>query len=224
MKLSLVLASALGLAFVESGMALNAEEERKSPPVRFAYSDAPYERVQPIMKIHRPKTSRAAYHYAKKSRHYNKKKRRSSGVRYRGAKRAFPSRISPPGVRLFIFSPRKRAWAAYLPNGRLVGYGRASGGASWCRDIGRSCRTPRGTYRIYSKGSAGCRSSRYPKPRGGAPMPYCMFFSKYYAIHGSPDVPNRNASHGCIRVKPRAARWLSHNFITIGTRVVITSY
>jgi lipoprotein-anchoring transpeptidase ErfK/SrfK len=51
-----------------------------------------------------------------------------------------------------------------------------------------------------------------------------MFFSKYYAIHGSPDVPNRNASHGCVRVKPKAAKWLRHHFIKVGTRVVITAY
>ena len=59
---------------------------------------------------------------------------------------------------------------------------------------------------------------------GGAPMPYCMFFSKYYAIHGSPDVPGYNASHGCIRVKPSAARWLYHNFLKIGSKVIVKSY
>ncbi|MCB1827469.1 MAG: L,D-transpeptidase, partial [Coxiellaceae bacterium] len=37
-------------------------------------------------------------------------------------------------------------------------------------------------------------------------------------------VPNYNASHGCVRVKPNAAKWLRYNFMTIGTRVVVTSY
>lgn len=55
-------------------------------------------------------------------------------------------------------------------------------------------------------------------------MPYCMFFRGNYAIHGSPDVPNYNASHGCIRVLPSAARWLSRNFIRIGTTVIVRSY
>jgi len=124
----------------------------------------------------------------------------------------------------FVFNPRKKRWYAYGRNGRIIKSGRASGGASYCRDVRRACRTPRGHFRIISKRGPGCRSSRYPLGRGGAPMPYCMFFSKYYAIHGSYDVPNRNASHGCIRVKPAAARWLSKNFIRIGTRVVVLPY
>ena len=144
--------------------------------------------------------------------------------KFRGHKRAFPKHVRPPGKRVFIFSPRSKAWAAYAPNGRLVGYGRASGGATWCRDVGRPCRTVRGTFRVYRKGSARCRSGKYPLPRGGAPMPYCMFFYKSYGIHGSPNVPNYNASHGCIRVKTRAAAWLSRYFIRHGTTVVVTSY
>ena len=59
---------------------------------------------------------------------------------------------------------------------------------------------------------------------GGSPMPYCMFFSKYYAIHGSYHVPNHNASHGCVRIKPNDARWLYNNFMRIGTKVIIKSY
>jgi lipoprotein-anchoring transpeptidase ErfK/SrfK len=51
-----------------------------------------------------------------------------------------------------------------------------------------------------------------------------MFFSKHYAIHGSSDVPNYNASHGCVRVKPKDARWLHKNFMHIGTTVIIKSY
>jgi len=155
--------------------------------------------------------------YRASSRYKRTKKYRRSGG-------SLPSRIKALGVRVFMFSPRQRAWGAYSASGVRVGHGRASGGAHWCPDIGRSCRTPRGTFYVRSKGSPSCRSGTYPKPRGGAPMPYCMFYSKYYAIHGSPNVPNYNVSHGCIRVKPHAARWLSHNFIRIGTRVVVTSY
>lgn len=147
-----------------------------------------------------------------------------AGYKYKPKANALPASIKPTGVRTFIFSPKKRAWAAYMPNGKRIAYGRASGGANWCRDVGRACRTPPGIFTIKSKGSANCRSSRYPKPRGGAPMPYCMFYSKYYAIHGSPNVPNYNASHGCIRVKPKAARWLHRNFITIGTQVRVLPY
>ncbi|KTC78231.1 L,D-transpeptidase [Legionella brunensis] len=123
----------------------------------------------------------------------------------------------------FIFNPRSLTWKA-VQNGKVIRTGKASGGSKYCHDIKRSCRTPSGTYSIISKGSASCRSSRYPLPNGGAKMPYCMFFSKYYAIHGSYDVPNYNASHGCIRVRPGDALWLHRNFIKIGTKVVVQPY
>lgn len=222
MKLSIILASALGFSMVDIGVAAPSETERKQ--VSFSVSKKPIEPQRAQMLIHRPNRHQSANESEYENGHQVANSRRHSSVRFRGLKRAFPSRISPPGVRLFIFSPRRKAWGAYLPNGRLVGYGRASGGAGWCRDIGRSCRTPRGTYTVHSLGGPACKSGRYPRPRGGAPMPYCMFFSKNYAIHGSPDVPNYNASHGCIRVKPVAARWLRYNFIKIGTRVIVTSY
>ena len=106
----------------------------------------------------------------------------------------------------------------------MIASGRAAGGAGYCRDIKRSCRTPVGHFRIIRKGSANCRSGTYPKPNGGARMDYCMFFSKYYAIHGSNNVPAANVSHGCIRVKPSAARWLHRNFLHYGTRVIVRSY
>ncbi|CAM2897095.1 L,D-transpeptidase [Legionella worsleiensis] len=124
----------------------------------------------------------------------------------------------------FIFNPNTLTWKAINENGKVVRTGRGSGGKSYCPDVGRGCKTPSGVYRIISKGGPGCKSSRYPRGRGGAPMPYCMFFSKYYAVHGSPDVPNYNASHGCVRVKPSDAYWLSRNFMKIGTKVIIKPY
>lgn len=147
--------------------------------------------------------------------------------KFHGSTRAFPSNIRPPGAKIFVFSPKYKAWAAYWPDGRLAGYGRASGGSNWCKEIGRVCRTPRGAFSIRSKGGYECYSSKYPLPRGGAHMPYCMFFHKGYAIHGAPPqyVPsNANVSHGCIRVTTDAARWLRDNFLSIGTRVYVTSY
>lgn len=124
----------------------------------------------------------------------------------------------------FIFNPNTLSWKAINEQGKVVRTGRGSGGRGYCPDIHRGCKTPSGVYHVISKGGSGCRSSRYPVGRGGAPMPYCMFFSKYYAIHGSPDVPNRNASHGCIRVRPSEARWLSNNFVRVGTKVVVHPY
>ena len=105
----------------------------------------------------------------------------------------------------FVFNPRTLSWTATNDQGHVVKRGRASGVRHYCPDIHRSCRTPRGVFTVHSKGGPGCKSSRYPLPRGGAPMPYCMFFSKYYAVHGSNDVPNYNASHGCVRVTPSDA-------------------
>ncbi|KTD82313.1 L,D-transpeptidase [Legionella waltersii] len=125
---------------------------------------------------------------------------------------------------VFIFNPNTLTWKAINANGKVIKTGRGSGGKHYCKDVGRSCKTPSGVFTVISKGGAGCRSSRYPVGRGGSPMPYCMFFSKLYAIHGSYDVPNYNASHGCVRVRPSDAKWLSQNFITIGTKVIIKSY
>lgn len=139
---------------------------------------------------------------------------------------AFPLQRAATGNRVFIFSPRAHAWAAYDENGERVGTGPGSGGRSFCRDIGRSCRTVVGTYHVISKGGASCRSNIYPvRTGGGAPMPYCMRFHKSgYAIHGASHVPNYNASHGCIRVAPDAARWLNQNFVQLGTTVTVLSY
>lgn len=156
-----------------------------------------------------------SYQYAEK-----KKRRVSRGRGLYG----LSSRIAARGYRLFVFSPRLKLWAAYNGSGRRVAIGRANGGAGYCADIGRSCRTPVGMFRIYSKGSPYCKSSKFPRPRGGAPMPYCMFFRGGYAIHGSPYISNRNTSHGCIRVKTGAARWLHGSFISHGTKVLVLPY
>jgi lipoprotein-anchoring transpeptidase ErfK/SrfK len=113
-------------------------------------------------------------------------------------------------------------WSAYDDEGNLVRSGRASGGKAYCKDIRRGCRTVTGTYTIYSKKGPGCKSSRFPVPRGGAPMPYCMHFKGGYALHGSNSVPNYNASHGCVRLVPSDAKWLNQNFVRVGsTRVSI---
>ncbi|ABS78318.1 L,D-transpeptidase [Coxiella burnetii] len=126
--------------------------------------------------------------------------------------------------RLFVFDPKRHRWYAYQ-NGRLIKQGRASGGAYRCpKNKSRSCRTPSGTFRIIRKGPPNCKSTRYPKPHGGARMDYCMCYHAFYCIHGSDHVPNYHASHGCIRVTPADARWLSHNFIQYGTKVVVKSY
>lgn len=151
-------------------------------------------------------------------RYRNKKKRRSF------SRSSVPKSIKATGRKTFVFNPRGLHWGAYDANGRLVNSGRASGGKHYCADVKRRCRTPVGSFSVYRKGSASCRSSKYPLGRGGAPMPHCMFFYKGFAIHGSPNVPNYNASHGCVRVMPSDARWLHRNFMDHGTKVIVKPY
>ena len=79
----------------------------------------------------------------------------------------------------FVFSPRTLQWKAINDNGKVVRTGKGSGGQGYCKDTRRACRTPTGTFSIISKRGADCRSSKYPIGKGGSPMPYCMFFSKY---------------------------------------------
>lgn len=137
----------------------------------------------------------------------------------------FPEQREATGRKVFIFDPKATAWAAYDAEGHRVQTGSASGGKDFCEDIGRSCRTVTGTFRVYSKKGEECTSSIYPiETNGGAKMPYCMHFSGGYSIHAAYEVPNYNASHGCIRVLPSAARWLNENFIDIGTTVIVKPY
>jgi hypothetical protein len=138
---------------------------------------------------------------------------------------AFPATREATGRKVFIFDPKAAAWAAYDAQGNRVQTGGASGGKDFCEDIGRSCRTVTGTFKVYSKKGPECTSSLYPiETGGGAKMPYCMHFSGGYSIHAAYEVPNYNSSHGCIRVLPSAAEWLNHNFIDIGTTVIVKPY
>lgn len=138
--------------------------------------------------------------------------------------------IPAPGRKVVIFNPQVNAFGAYDADGQLVRWGPAAGGRDWCSDLDRPCHTTGGTYTIYTKSGVNCKSSIFPIPKGGAPMPYCMFFHGGYAIHGSPEVPGFNASHGCIRVFFGDAQWLNQDFVDVsgdgypGTKVVVESY
>jgi hypothetical protein len=137
----------------------------------------------------------------------------------------FPSTREATGRKVFIFDPNAHAWAAYDASGNLVKTGSASGGSDYCPDIGKPCHTVSGTYHIYSKKGPECRSSVYPiETNGGARMPYCMHFHEGYSIHAAYDVPRFNASHGCVRVLPDAARWLNQDFLNVGSTVIVKPY
>jgi lipoprotein-anchoring transpeptidase ErfK/SrfK len=115
-------------------------------------------------------------------------------------------------------------WQAYDNNGELIRSGRVSGGKDYCPDIGRECETITGTFTIYRKGGENCKSTIFPVGRGGAPMPYCMFFHGGYALHGSNSVPDYNASHGCVRMSPDDAQWLNEDFVQEGVTQVYAHY
>lgn len=143
---------------------------------------------------------------------------------YQSRNYSHPKLRDPTGRPVFVYDPAKLTWAAYDRDGKLVRTGPGSGGQHYCADVGRGCKTPAGTYRVYSKAGPSYRSKIFPRPRGGAPMPYAMFFRGGYAVHGSYDVPSYNASHGCIRVIPQDAYWLNKNFLSYGSTVIVMPY
>lgn len=140
----------------------------------------------------------------------------------------FEQQVQPTGKKTIVFVPGIQAWAAYDANGQLVRWGAASGGRDWCHTIGRPCQTKAGEFTVLRKQGPKCKSSKYPLPNGGAPMPYCMHFHGGYAIHASNEVPGYNASHGCVRIFLEDARWLNQEFVELPhegeTKVIIYDY
>ena len=126
----------------------------------------------------------------------------------------FPDKISSSSTKKIVINVNKQAYAAYDKSGDLVRWGPVNTG----REDGEH-NTPRGRFKIYRKQGANCKSSSYPVPNGGAPMPYCMHFYKGYAMHEY-QMPGFAISHGCIRLNMTDAKWLN-NFSPIGTQVEI---
>ena len=137
---------------------------------------------------------------------------------------SLPTQINTPGEKMVLVDPNEEAWGAYNAQGMLIRSGRASAGADWCADMNSTCKTEIGSFRVRSLGNSSCKSPSFPIPKGGSPMPYCMYFNKYQALHGSYHVGPGNISHGCIRMHVGDARWLRNNFVRPGTLVVIRPY
>ena len=134
----------------------------------------------------------------------------------------FPLYITPPSRDSLFVNLHEQAFAAYNRSGALIHWGPISSGKSWCEDNNAACNTYPGSFKIYRKQGAACKSSVYPKKtNGGAPMPWCMHYKGGYAIHGS-TLPGHPASHGCIRVFYDDAKWLNQNFLKIGSPIIIT--
>jgi hypothetical protein len=134
----------------------------------------------------------------------------------------FARSIDPGYANRLIVDLDELAWAAYDENGVLQRWGPISGGKRFCKDTKRPCPTLPGDFTVYRTGTAKCKSKKFPIGKGGAKMPYCMFYDGGYAIHGSYSVPGYHASHGCVRTFIDDARWLKESFVQRGrTRVTI---
>lgn len=133
----------------------------------------------------------------------------------------FPSTIKGRGIPVIKLSHSLHRYVIYGRNGNVVTCGNFSGGKGWCEDLGRACRTPRGTFRVYRKGAPYYRSSRFPVGKGGAPMYFPHFFHGGYAIHHSGQSDwSSHESHGCARISN--AEWVYRtNALPIGSIVII---
>jgi hypothetical protein len=91
----------------------------------------------------------------------------------------------------------------------------SSGSGKWFTSEGRSRRaiTPSGRFTVFRK-IAGWHES----PLGM--LYYPNYITQGVAIHGSPSVPSRPVSHGCIRIPMYAAKEFSH-MTPIGTVVLV---
>ena len=136
----------------------------------------------------------------------------------------FPKEITPLGGKAILVSLDQMAWGAYDERGTLVRWGPASTAIGYCPDEHRSCHTAQGKFFVYRKEGEHCVSTKFPIPRGGAPMPYCMYFHGGFALHGSYELPGYNASHGCVRLFIPDAKWLNEEFLSqeLQTTVIVT--
>jgi len=89
----------------------------------------------------------------------------------------------------------------------------------WVSTGKRRTPTPSGTYYIQSKyRSTSMRGAGYNVPD----VPYAMFYSGNYAVHGAywHNSFGTPVSHGCVNLGVNQARWL-YNWAPVGTRVVV---
>jgi hypothetical protein len=129
----------------------------------------------------------------------------------------FPLKLDGESEKQIIVDQEKLAWAAYDAEGNLMLWGPVSSGRDKCSDSNKSCRTLTGIFRVFSKENVHCSSDVFPIGKGGAKMPYCMYFHKGFALHGSDDIPGVRASHGCIRMFTQDAKWLNEHFVELSS-------
>lgn len=129
----------------------------------------------------------------------------------------FPVKMEGETEKQIIVDQDNLAWAAYDEQGNLVRWGPISSGRDKCSDSNHSCRTLTGIFRVFSKENVHCKSDVFPIGKGGAKMPYCMYFHKGFALHGSDDIPGQRASHGCVRMFTPDAQWLNEQFVELSS-------
>ena len=157
-------------------------------------------------------------------RYYSRRGMRNNRRESHGGFGSMPSTIDRQG-NVIVVDLCRHQLGAYA-NGQLVRQCPVSGGASYCPDINKSCRSPVGNFRIHNKKQTHY-STRYPverwKPR--AIMPNSLFFNGGYAIHATTSyIRGIHESHGCIRTTYDCSNWLFHNFARIGTPVIVKPY
>jgi len=99
-----------------------------------------------------------------------------------------------------------------LEDGHIIFEGRISSGKE-----GRE--TPNGVYNIMQK-KRHHKSNLWPKPNGGAKMPYMMRLTNSGIAMHLGYVPNKPASHGCIRLQKGFAKKM-FKWARVGTKVVV---
>ncbi|MFI4918746.1 MAG: L,D-transpeptidase [Legionellales bacterium] len=129
----------------------------------------------------------------------------------------FPLKLEGESEKQIVVDQEKLAWGAYDAEGNLVKWGPLSSGRDKCSDSNRSCRTLTGIFRVFSKENVHCTSDVFPVGKGGAKMPFCMYFHKGFALHGSDDIPGQRASHGCVRLFTQDAQWLNEQFVELSS-------
>lgn len=144
----------------------------------------------------------------------------------------FPLHLLHNHEKVILISHQLLAWAAFDKTGKQINWGPISAGSPHCQEEA-NCTTPKGTFYIQRKQDEACYSKSFPQmisgEKGGAHMPYCMYFYKGYALHGSENLPGYHASHGCIRLFNEDAKWLNTRFVDVantqkkqtGTKVII---
>lgn len=105
-----------------------------------------------------------------------------------------------------------KQWAYALEDGNIIFQGRISSGK-------RGRATPEGSYTILQK-KRHHRSNLWPKPNGGAKMPYMLRLTNTGIAMHFGNVSRRAASHGCVRMEATLAKKM-YKWARVGTVVHI---